>query len=842
MRKKIIKNKDKLFIGLLLFSLFSLKNYSQTEIWGLSNMGGVNNVGAIFKTDGSGNNQTTEYEFTKIEGENPTYNQLTEATDGKLYGMTSGGGENFTGILFQYDQITNTLIKKIDFNTVNGAVPKGSLIQATDGKLYGMTQQGGTNIYDGTLFQYDPASNILIKKLDFDYANTGGNPSGSLIQATNGIIYGMTEAGGIYGYGVLFQYDITTDVYTKLMDFEGLGDGGKPLGSLVQATNGKLYGMTSLGGLNGDGVIFEYDIISNVYTNKFNFDGLTNGSYPTGSLIQSSDGKLYGMTQQGGANNLGVLFQYNPISGSFVKKFSFSATIGSEPAGSLMQATDGKLYGMTQHGGVNNKGVLFQYIPVLNSYNKKVDFSGLVSGSNPQGSVTQATNGKIYGMSYDGGTDDLGVLFEYDFATSTFNKKVNFGQAINGRYPLGALVKATDGKLYGTTIQGGNNDCGVLFQYDPYTHIYSKKIDFDSIIHGHLPRAALIQATDGMLYGITQKGGINNLGVMFQYNPTTNTFVKKIDFDGSLKGSEPWGALFQANDGMLYGVTASGGLNNFGVLFQYDIVTSTYNKKIDFNGINNGKAPIGALIQAIDTKLYGVTNEGGLNNMGVIFQYDISSNNLLKKIDFDGATKGRNPTGSLIEATDGNLYGITGWGGINDFGVLFQYNAGTNNYTKKIDFNGLNNGQIPGKLIQASNGNLYGTTAIGGLYNKGVLFEYNFITDIYSKKNDFNGNNGGYLFNNCLVEISPSVSGVKEQGSSNSLLIYPNPSFDNLNIIDNEMIKQLELISITGQILLSKMVNEKSYQLQVGDLNQGVYFVKITFYNNKSVVRKIFKN
>jgi uncharacterized repeat protein (TIGR03803 family) len=838
-KSKINKKTPVLF---LIFVFLCLKIDSQTEMWGLSQMGGSSNVGVIFKTDGSGNNYNKEYEFLIIEGERPTYNELTEAVDGKLYGMTTSGGSNFTGVLFQYDQNTNSQSRMIDFTGLNGAIPKGSLLSASDGKLYGMTQTGGLNTsLDGNLFQYDPVSNIFVNKVNLNYSTDGGHPSGSLIQATNGVLYGMTEHGGIYGYGVLFQYDIATDLYTKLFDFEGLNDGGNPVGSLIQASNGKLYGMTSIGGLNNKGVLFEYDISSNVSSIKFDFDGATNGSYPTGSLIQATDGKLYGMTSQGGLNNLGVIFQFNPANGSFVKKFNFSSTTGSEPLGSLFQATDGRLYGMTQHGGLNNKGVLFQYIPVLNSYTKKVDFSGFTSGSNPQGSVMQASNGKLYGMTYDGGTDNLGVLFEYNFTSSTFIKKLDFGRAINGRYPSGTLLKSTDGKLYGTTLEGGINNCGVLFQYDPATQFYLKKIDFDSISNGQLPRSTLIQATDGMLYGITEKGGVNNLGIIFQYNPLLNTLTKKIDFDGSIKGSEPWAGLFQANDGMLYGTTSKGGINNKGVLFQYDFFMNTYNKKIDFDGLTNGSEPIGALIQAADMKLYGSTNGGGVNSKGTLFQYDLNTNTLVKKIDFDGISNGQYPVNNVIEAIDGNLYGTTGSGGINDYGVLFQYNTTTGNYSKKIDFDAVNNGFIPGKLLQALNGNLYGTTAIGGINNKGVMFQYDFVSNTFFKKIDFTGPDGAFLGSNYLMEMPYTVTSIREMIHSNELNIYPNPTNDLLFVYAISSIQKLDLINVTGQVLLSQSVDAKFCQIQLNSISEGIYFLRVLYENGSFEIKKIIR-
>jgi uncharacterized repeat protein (TIGR03803 family) len=129
--------------------------------------------------------------------------------------------------------------------------------------------------------------------------------------ASDGKLYGMAYEGGNYGTGVIYSFDPAASVYTKLKDFDNSNDGGYPFGSLMQASDRKLYGMTYQGGTNGYGVIFSFDLSTSTYTKLTDFDN-TNGGYPYGSLIQASDGKLYGMTYQGGNNGNGVIFQLTP--------------------------------------------------------------------------------------------------------------------------------------------------------------------------------------------------------------------------------------------------------------------------------------------------------------------------------------------------------------------------------------------------------------------------------------------------------------------------------------------------------------------------------------------------
>ena len=647
----------------------------QTTLMGMTTSGGID-LGTIFKYSPGATSFKAVYNLPGIFGALPAYTIPLLASDGKLYGMAGSGGRYNVGVIFQYDPATGVYIKKFDFDNTNGGVPQGSLVQASDGKLYGMTYSGGASSV-GVLFQYDPATNTYTKKLDFDNTN-GSNPFGSLVQASDGKLYSMTSGGGSVGAGVMFQYDPATDTFVKKFDFD-FTNGASPVGSLMQADDGKLYGMTSDGGATNDGVIFQYDPTTDSYTKKFDFSS-SNGIFPVNSLVQAGDGKLYGMTPLGGLNDVGVLFQYDPAADAYSKKIDFDSTNGSYTYSGLVQTSNGKLYGMTANGGATNYGLIFQYDPATNTYVKEIDFQ-TDNGSHPTGGLVQTSNGKLYGMTYDGGgAGNLGCIFQYDLATNTTIKKITFFGS-NGSNPKGSLVQASNGKLYGMTTTGGANDLGVLFQYDPVTGTYIKKIDFNSTI-GSTPFGSLLQASDGKLYGMTSGGGTYNAGVLFQYNPATGTYTKKVDFNVT-NGAYPRGSLMQASDGKLYGVTLFGGVNSNGVLFQYNPATHAFVKKIDFDD-TNGSHPFGSLVQANDGKLYGVTEDGGTNSVGVIFQYIPATNTYTKKADFDG-TNGAFADGSLVQADDGKLYGMTTRGGKLDYGVLFQYDPAASTLSKMVD-------------------------------------------------------------------------------------------------------------------------------------------------------------
>lgn len=448
-------------------------------------------------------------------------------------------------------------------------------------------------------------------------------------------------------------------------------------------------------------------------------------------------------------------------------------------------------------------------------------------------SSTKAQN-QFYGMTRLGGANNLGTIFKTDAngANCTILKDLI---STDGTQPQGALMQANDGKLYGLASAGGASfSYGTIFQFDPTTNIYTKKINFNST-NGDGPKGSLIQANDGKLYGMTFYGGTNDLGVIFQYDPTTNILIKKVDFSSTL-GNSPAGSLIQATDGNIYGMTSVGGANNLGVLFQYNPITNTYSKKIDFAGTTNGSGPVGSLIQASDGKLYGMTKLGGTNNSGIIFQYDPITSIFNKKIDFTGTSGvaiGHMPTGSLMQAIDGKMYGVTG-----GYPVLFQYDFITNIYNYKTN--------LPptpeGYLLQASNGNLYGTSIYGGANGKGTIYQYNYTSNTLTITTDFNTTTANFP-TIALIELSGTVK-VKEHEIQNDFKLFPNPTTSILNINLSNFKEENTSIIITnalGQVVFTERIRDENTSFNINNLNVGVYFVNVTDSKGNIVVKKIIK-
>ncbi len=308
----------------------------------------------------------------------------------------------------------------------NGEGPLGSLF--FDGTfLYGMTSIGGSNNL-GTIFKIKTDGTGYVKLLDFADTSNGSTPEGSLI-SDGTFLYGMTQKGGTKGFGVIFKIKPDGSGYTKLFDFANASNGAYPYGDLLYDGT-FLYGMTSVGGTNGFGVIFKIKPDGTAYSLLLNFTGNANGSYPHGSLISDST-YLYGMTNAGGgSNDDGVIFKINPDGTGFtlMHLFGSPSTDGNLPFGSLV--SDGTfLYGMTENGGTSLFGIVFKIKPDGTGYTKLLDFTGTANGSNPWGSLL-LNNGCLYGMTTDGGTNNRGVVFSFCNITTGIEKSVGTNEQV----------------------------------------------------------------------------------------------------------------------------------------------------------------------------------------------------------------------------------------------------------------------------------------------------------------------------------------------------------------------------------------------------------------------------
>jgi uncharacterized repeat protein (TIGR03803 family) len=372
------------------------------NFYGTTSGGGAHSDGTVFKITPEVT-LTTLHNFAGADGSNPA-GGLALTTNGVFYGTTVNNGAHGYGTVFKMTS-TGALTTLHSFDLTDGANPYGGLIQATDGNFYGTTHSGGSSSNCsggcGTVFKMIP-SGTLTTLHSFDGAD-GAAPFAGLVQASDGNFYGITYAGGAHNDGVVFKMTMPTGTVTVLHSFDGT-HGANSYGALIQAINGILYGMTAFGGthecnlrgmLVGCGTIFKITL-AGVFTTLHNFDP-TDGAFPSVELTQATDGNFYGTTYQGGANGVGTIFKVT-AAGALTTLHTFDTTDGISPNG-LLEATNGEFSGTTLSGGAHGDGTIFSLSVGLGPFVETLPISGkvgtpvIILGNNLAGSTSVTFNG-----------------------------------------------------------------------------------------------------------------------------------------------------------------------------------------------------------------------------------------------------------------------------------------------------------------------------------------------------------------------------------------------------------------------------------------------------------------
>ncbi len=844
-----MKTKASLFVFILVLSISVSQSWAQPKLWGTLPNAGNTESGIVYEYDLGTSSYTTVHDFFRYTGKYGR-GQLCLADNGKLYGLIDGGFGVTGGLMFEYDPSTNKYVVLYDFYDPDightAGVGDGSLIQAANGKLYGVTQNGG-DYGVGQLFEYDIESNTMVFKVHFDESTKGKTPVGVLTQASNGKLYGLTYDGGFNLLGVLYEYDPEFNTFAALKHFNGAGIGARPYHKVLQASDGKLYGMTIEGGNADKGVIFRYNINTNMMEKLHDFDGAASGERPYGGLAQAANGMLYGVASAGGSNNGGVLFEYDIVNDIFMKKVDFSTNSGTSSRGDLIAPGDGFLYGVAVYGGLSSEGTLFKYVPGNTTVSVLLNFNDIEYGENPVGSLVIGDDGKLYGLTNSGGAyASSGVLYSYDYTNGIFTKEFDFMTSQSGAKIYSALMQGSDGLVYGTANLGGSYQVGTIFRIDPSFNTYEVIYDFNYPNTGGTPYGGLIEGSNGLLYGAAH-GGNNNSGVLYTINPNNLSYTVLHHFDGTTDGIYPQETLLEANNGNLYGTTWRGGLNNDGVIFEYNIATSTFTKKWDFLEASFGGEPSGILVQAANGKIYGIANDGGSFSKGVLYEYDPLSESYAVKVNFDGPDKGESPAGGLVEYGDNMLYGTASFGGVNGIGVLFVYDATAGTFTKLMNFDGATTGSFPySGLCLASDDVMYGTTRGGGTYENGNIFAYDPQLDDFSVIHEFQTYLEAPYFSD-LIEVEHDFGIDEASANTLQLTLYPNPVKELLTISTDQQYRAMFTIRIVnhlGQILYeSSAVTEASsgIELNVSDMKSGVYFIYISDDQGHVAYKKFVK-
>jgi uncharacterized repeat protein (TIGR03803 family) len=714
-------------------------------MYGMTSNGGSNSVGTVFRVDLQTLNYKVLHTFTTNgnDGYSPIGaiagnpggggSMMIQGRDGVLYGVNDLGGTKGGGTVFKVntDGTGYQVVYNISNNAeafINYSLPEPcGLIQGQDGMLYITTYMGGPGyIPDGSIFKINTDGSSYSQLYAFgNYQANGVLPCASVIQGRDGMLYGTT----IYcltGYvqGIVFKIDTNGLGFANIHSFTTTNvsppSGIYPMTPLMQASDGVLYGTTKGGGSADTGVIFKLNTDGTGYTELHQFDN-PNGYYHTGRwpgpLVQDNNGVLYGGVA-------GISFYKIETDGSNYTEFNVPVPNSNWNAGdtSYTMGPDGSLYGRLfklQFGLVN-------YAVTYTFNNNGID------GKNPETALVQGPDGTLYGTTYFGGTNNEGSVFSLSPAGTGYTQLHSFlTNGIDGQVPT-ALLRGTDGMLYGTTPIGGTNNVGTVFRLNSNGSGYSLLHTF--VTNGIDGRNAvgLLQGNDANLYGIAKSGGTNNVGLVFKMNTSGGAYTLLHVFITNGVDGQHVLALAQGSDNLLYGATSSGGSNNFGTVFKMNTNGGAYAVLHAFlnNGVD-GQLPE-VVFQGRDGMLYGVCQYGGSNNVGTVFKLDASggTHTLLHTFSSTGYD-GKYPTG-LMQANDGNLYGTTTQGGIYNIGTIFKLNSDGSGYAVAHNFDttvylNLSANQIDGlspraSLWQGLDGALYGTTTAGGTNNAGIIF------------------------------------------------------------------------------------------------------------------------
>lgn len=813
--------------------LGGLVQASNGHFYGTTSQGGTHGYGTVFKVTPAGE-FTTLIHFNQTNGANPR-DSLIQGHDGDLYGLAAAGGINGHGTAFKVTLSgVMTTLAEFEYYT-KGAYPNGRLVQSDDGSFYGMTTGGGAN-GSGTIFKMTPAG-VLTKLVTFN-GSTGHLPQGGLVIGSDGNLYGMTSQGGSGGAGNIFRMT-PSGVLTNLVDCNST-TGTYPNGDLLLASDGKFYGVMNQGGAHDKGTVFSLTQ-EGVLTVLSSFNGDPMGAYPSSNLVQGYDGVLYGMAEFGGASLTGTLFSVHigepPLAAEIAVTQPAAARVpdgGSRSFGTVAPGTNAELtFTIRNLGALDLTSIVatidgpdsgdFEIVaapaPVItretassvltvrftpssastkramlhitsNDSNETPYDIALVGGPEPEISIERPSGSQIHdGDLHTLGSTVVGSRRDFTFTIlNTGNAALNdLAVTLDGADSADFSIRSAPAS---TAAPGGT--ASFVLRFTPGSegvknavlHVASNDTNeanfdiqlrgigialggIDAIAHLSPPGpsqpalSSLTMGPDGAFYGLTESGGTSGAGTAFKVTPD-GVITTLASFSFAATGSQPRGSLLLASDGHFYGMTQQGGSLGNGVIFKLT-TGGTLTKLFDFSD-SSGRHPSGGLIQGNDGLLYGMTSLGGTLDFGTVFRATLAGS-VTVLFNFNGASKGSTPYGSLVQASDGNFYGTTANGGSNLRGTVFKMTP-SGVLTTLLHFDGAN-GEFPkGTLVEGPDGSFYGTTYFGGSSSFGTIFKIT-SNGVLTTLLNFNGSNGKWGGERLLLAGDGNFYGLTTGGGEN---------------------------------------------------------------------------
>src|SRR5271165_268149 len=379
----------------------------------------------------------------------------------------------------------------------DGAYPFDTPIFDAKGNMYGTTWEGGTGGY-GVVFEMSPtAKGGWTEQVLYNFVgrpNDGGRVSGGLVRDKAGNLYGTSRAGGSESCngacGTVFELSPSKGTWKEsvLYFFAGGEDGDHPYSGLAIDDAGNLYGTTHDGGANDKGTVFELSFSGGTWTKTKLLDfGGTAGEYPVAAPILDASGNLYGTTSSGGTKNGGgTAFELSNTGSGWTETILHNflgGTDGQEPSAGLIFDHAGNLYGTTFYGGAGGCqggcGTVFELSPSSGGWTETIiqNFTQDATGYHLNSGVIMGAKGKIYGTTRDGGNlkqcvpTGCGTVFEMVFSNGAWTRTrlYSFGgfNLHDGSVPFAGVVLNRKGHLIGTTVFGGANHPGTVYEVTP---------------------------------------------------------------------------------------------------------------------------------------------------------------------------------------------------------------------------------------------------------------------------------------------------------------------------------------------------------------------------------------
>lgn len=587
----------------------SLVYASDGNFYGTTLSGGANDRGTVFRLSPAGT-LTTLHSFSGDSGAPRT--SLVQAGDGALYGTTNWF-EGTTASRFSVFRIAldGTFATVHEFGSLES--PAGPLTLGPDGDLYGVY----TFIFAWPNF-FKITTSGEFSVIRQSPGGIEGSPEQRLIVASDGNFYGTSPHGGEHGRGSAFKLTPGGEfsIIHHFTEAEGAAHSG------LTVLDGVFFGVTANGGVANHGAVFQMTGAGST-TLMYEFGG-NDGETPTHAPTLLANGTLFGTTLRGGARAVGTIYRIT-AGGQFSTLHSFSEVDGSLPYGRLTLADDGYLYGTTIGGGCHGRGTIFRVEPLSGTFSMVHCFAP-TEGRVPFASLLQASDGKLYGTTASGGTFDQGTMFSFSLSgvlTIIHSFGSSFPYIGQYQHPMGPVVESADGNFYGTTfgLWGGS-----IFRMTPdglVSTVTATPPTFSccplDLVAGLHFASDLTDTPSGDLYAVGYRS--DGFGVLLKASRTW-IWVPPILTPTPIAvppgpvGSPP----MQAADGYFYGVTSEhpGGT---GSIYRIDLNGDGAVTTLKVLSESEGSAPLGRMVQGPDGRLYGTTPSGGAGGRGVVFSF-----------------------------------------------------------------------------------------------------------------------------------------------------------------------------------------------------------------------------